>query len=146
MTAILKEMQRPIPHPLHPAQPPPASVPSPTLTFYQQRPHCYQPQTQHYGFQQQTQPEHQPQHFQQLQTPRGSQPSSTPRSSSAGLMLSYMPKFYYFNQANMSAVSEGWILQDLQRQDINAPSIPIPAIAQGTDDLLAAIRATVEEN
>jgi len=146
MTAILHEMQRPIPHPLPPAQPPPASVPSPTLTFYQQRPHCYQPQTQHYGFQQQPQPEHQPQHLQQLQTPRGSQPSSTPRSSSAGLMLSDMPKFYSFNQANMSAVSEGWILQDLQRQDINAPSIPIPATAKGTGDLLAEIRATVEEN
>ncbi|KAH3708798.1 hypothetical protein DPMN_068257 [Dreissena polymorpha] len=38
------------PHPLPPAQPPPASVLSPTLTIYQQRPHCYQPQTQHYGF------------------------------------------------------------------------------------------------
>ncbi|KAH3779934.1 hypothetical protein DPMN_157743 [Dreissena polymorpha] len=146
ITTILHEMQRPIPHPLPPAQPPPASVPSPTLTFYQQRPHCYQPQTQHYGFQQQPQPEHQPQHFQQLQTPRGSQPPSTPRSSSAGLMLSDMPKFYSFNQANMSAVSEGWILQDLQRQDINAPSIPIPATAQGTDDLRAEKRATVEEN
>ncbi|KAH3788577.1 hypothetical protein DPMN_166722 [Dreissena polymorpha] len=97
MTAILHEMQRPIPHPLPPAQPPPASVPSPTLTFYQQRPNCYQPQTQHNGFQQQPQPEHQPQHFQQLQTPRGSQPSSTPRSSSAELMLSDMPKFNFIN-------------------------------------------------
>ncbi|KAH3741732.1 hypothetical protein DPMN_048457 [Dreissena polymorpha] len=129
LTAILHQMQRPIPHPLPPVQPPPASVPSPTLTFYQQRPHCYQPQTQQYCFQQQPQPEHQPQHFQQLQTPRGSQPSSTPRSSSAGLMLSDMPKIYSFNQANISAVSEGWILQDLQRQDINSPSIPIPATA-----------------
>ncbi|KAH3709531.1 hypothetical protein DPMN_068994 [Dreissena polymorpha] len=36
MTAILHEMQRPIHHPLPLAQPPPASVPSPTLTFYQQ--------------------------------------------------------------------------------------------------------------
>ncbi|KAH3849276.1 hypothetical protein DPMN_091672 [Dreissena polymorpha] len=46
MTAILHEMQRSIPHPIPPAQPPPASVPLPTLTFFQQRPHCYQPQTQ----------------------------------------------------------------------------------------------------
>ncbi|KAH3702200.1 hypothetical protein DPMN_077207 [Dreissena polymorpha] len=46
----------------------------------------------------------------------------------------------------MSAVSEGLILQDLLRQDINAKSIPIPATAQGTDDLLAEIMATVEEN
>ncbi|KAH3786121.1 hypothetical protein DPMN_164223 [Dreissena polymorpha] len=60
--------------------------------------------------------------------------------------MSDMPKFYSFNQANMSAVSEGCILQDLQRLDINAPSIPIPATAQGTDDLLAKIRATVEED
>ncbi|KAH3749539.1 hypothetical protein DPMN_184037 [Dreissena polymorpha] len=57
-----------------------------------------------------------------------------------------MPKFYSFNHANMSAVGEGLILQDLQRQDMNAPSVPIPATAQGTDDLLAEIRATVEEN
>ncbi|KAH3868742.1 hypothetical protein DPMN_031894 [Dreissena polymorpha] len=39
MTAILHEMQRPIPHLLPPAQPPQASVPSSTLTFYKQRPH-----------------------------------------------------------------------------------------------------------
>ncbi|KAH3702109.1 hypothetical protein DPMN_077111 [Dreissena polymorpha] len=63
-------------------------------------------------------------------------------------MLSDMPKFYSYNydRANMSAVSEGWILRDLQRQDINAKSIPIPATAQVTDDLLAEIKATVEEN
>ncbi|KAH3809494.1 hypothetical protein DPMN_137865 [Dreissena polymorpha] len=61
-------------------------------------------------------------------------------------MLSDMPKFYSFNPANMSAVSEGWILHELQRHDINAPSIQIPATSQGTDDLLAEIRTTVEEN
>ncbi|KAH3869036.1 hypothetical protein DPMN_032192 [Dreissena polymorpha] len=122
-TAILHEMQRPIPHPLPPAQPPPTSVPSPTLIFYQLRPHCYQPQTQHNGFQQQPQPEHLPQHFQHLQTPRGSHPPSTPRSSSVGLMLSDMPKFYSFSQAKMSAVSEGWILQDLQRPYQSPPQL-----------------------
>ena len=107
MTAILHEMRRPIPHPLPPAPPRPASALSPTLTFYQQLPHYFQPQPQHHGFQQQPQPEHQPQHFQQLQTPRVSQPSSTPRSSNEGLMLSDMPNFSSINHTNMSAVSEG---------------------------------------
>eukprot|EP00057_Strongylocentrotus_purpuratus_P016517 XP_011670991.1 PREDICTED: mediator of RNA polymerase II transcription subunit 15-like [Strongylocentrotus purpuratus] len=117
MTAILHEMQRPIPHPLPPAPPRPASALSPTLIFYQQQqPHYFQPQPQpqHHGFQQQpldfqqqSQPQHQPQHFQQLQTPRVSQPSSTTRSSNEGLMLSDMPNFSSINHTNMSAVSEG---------------------------------------
>ncbi|XP_060799636.1 uncharacterized protein LOC132901336 [Neoarius graeffei] len=43
MTAILHEMQRPIPHPLPPAPPRPASALSPTPTFYQQQQHYSQP-------------------------------------------------------------------------------------------------------
>ncbi|XP_054644377.1 cilia- and flagella-associated protein 251-like isoform X2 [Dunckerocampus dactyliophorus] len=147
MTAILHEMQQPIPHPLPPAPPRPASVLSPTLAFYQQ-PHYFQPQPQHHGFQQepldfqqQSQPQHQPQHVQQL-TPRVSQPSSTPRSSNEGLMLSDMPNFSSINHTNMSAVSEGGILQDLQRQEMNAPPIPITT----SPPLLAEMRATTEEN
>lgn len=153
MTAILHEMQRPIPHPLPPAPPRPASALSPTPTFYQQQQHYFQPQPQHHGFQQQpldfqqqSQPQHQPQHFQQLQTPRVSEPSSTPRSSNEGLMLSDMPNFSSINHTNMSAVSEGGILQDLQRQEMNAPPIPITTSAQGTADVLAEMRATTEEN
>ncbi|XP_054629562.1 uncharacterized protein LOC129179832 isoform X1 [Dunckerocampus dactyliophorus] len=127
MMTILHEMQRPIPHPLRPAPPRPASVFSPTLTFYQQhqQPHYFQPQPQHHGFQQdplnfqqQSEPQHQPHHFQQLQTPSVSQPSSTPRGSNEGLMLSDMPNF---------------------------SSINITASA-GTADVLAEMRATTEEN
>lgn len=154
MTAILHEMQRLIPHPLPPAPPRPASALSPTLTFYQQQqPYYFQPRPQHYGFQQQpldfqqqSQPERQTKHFQQLQTPRVSQPSSTPRSSNEGLMFSDMQNFSSINHTNMSAVSEGRILQDLQMQEMNAPPIPITTSAQGTADVLAEMRATTEEN
>lgn len=151
MTAILHEMQRPIPHPLPPAPPRPASALSSALTFYQQQqPHYFQPQPQHHGFQQQPlafqqQSQHQPQHFQQLQTPRVRQPSSTPRSSNEGLMLSDMPNFSSINHTNTSAVSEGGILQDLQSPEMNVPPIPITTSAQETADVLEEVPATIEE-
>ncbi|XP_029974768.1 uncharacterized protein LOC115408260 [Salarias fasciatus] len=147
MTAILHEVQRPIPHPLPPAPPHPVSALSSTPTLYQQRQqHDFQPQPQHYGFrqkpvdfQQQSQPQHQPLHLQQLHTHRLSQPSHIPRSSNDGPIFTDMPTFSPSN--HMSAVIEQGILQDLQRQEMNAPPTPIT-----TADLRAEMRATTEEN
>ncbi|KAH3702201.1 hypothetical protein DPMN_077208 [Dreissena polymorpha] len=76
MTAILHEMQRPVPTP--PSSTTTSSISAFTPThLLPAAAACYQSQTQHYGFQQQPQPEHKPQHFQQLQTPRGSQSMSS---------------------------------------------------------------------
>jgi hypothetical protein len=61
-------------------------------------------------------------------------------------MLSDMPNVASItcNNTNTSAVSEGGILQDLQRQEMNARSITTSV--QGTADVLAEMRATTEDN
>ncbi|XP_041474526.1 uncharacterized protein LOC121423264 [Lytechinus variegatus] len=150
MTAILHEMQRSISHPLPPAPPHPGSAFSPTVTFYQQQqPHYFQPRSLHHGFQQpldfqkQSQPNHQPQH---VQRPTVSQTSSTPRSSTERLMTSSMPNCSSIQHTNMSTVSEGVILQDAQRQEVNTPPIPITTSAQETADVLAEGMAHIKEN